>query len=157
MFPPLAPSDIVLTRSLHLGGRVAVHRIRILLGPMPQLLRDILRSGFLAEPDMEIVGDIREGSGLVGLCSQRRPDVLVLEADPALEPELEAAIRIDPAIKILAVAPNGRDARMHRLQWRVDVVQEASFRDLRDAILAAVRPAFGEPFSMSPVPLDPRA
>jgi DNA-binding NarL/FixJ family response regulator len=133
-----------------------VDRIRILLGPMPQLLREILKSGFLAEPEMEVVGDTREGEGLVGLCAERRPDVIVLEADEAFESELASAIRINPALKILAVAPSGRDARMHQLQWRVDVVPDVSFIDLRDAILAAVRPDSGGALSVARTSLHRR-
>ena len=131
-------------------------RIRILLGPMPQLLREILRSGFLAEPDMEVVGDAWEGEGLAGLCAERKPEVIVLQADEAFESELESVVRIDPALKILAVTPSGRDARLHRLQWRVDVVPDISFTDLRDAIRAAARPESGGVFSVAQGPAPRR-
>lgn len=106
---------------------------------MPQLLRDIFRSGLLAEPDVEIVGETEDGAGLLTLCAECRPDVVVLQADDDLEARLESSVDIDRAVKIFAVASDGRDARMRRLQWKVDMVQEVSFTELRDAIVGAAR------------------
>jgi hypothetical protein len=97
---------------------------RVVLGPMPELLRDILRSGLLAEPNAEIVG---------------RADAVVLQADDALELQLETSVSAERAFRIVAVAPSGRSARMHRLSWRIDVLSEVSFQQLRDVILGGTK------------------
>ena len=115
-------------------------RIHVLLGPMPQLLRDILTSGFLADADVVIVGDTGDPAGLLALCTECRPDVVVLQSDDGLESQLQSTARIDRDLKIVAVATSGREARMHRLRWQVDVVPELSFEDLRDAVVRAVPP-----------------
>ena len=120
---------------------VYLDRINVLLGPMPQLLRGILSSGFLADPDVVIVGDTGDGERLLALCMERRPDVVVLQSDEDLESQLAATAHIDHDLKIVAVATSGREARMHQLRWQVDVVPELSFEDLRDAVVRAVPPA----------------
>jgi hypothetical protein len=108
---------------------------------MPQLLRDLLNSGPLASPDVIVLGASDDGAGLLALCEAQRPDVVVLQADDSLEAQLEWTTPIDRAIRIVAVTPSGRSARMHHLRWQVDVVPEVSFGELRDAILGATHPA----------------
>ncbi len=116
-----------------------MERIRIVLGRMPRLLRDILTAGFSAERDVELVDDIRDGEPLETVCARTHPHVIVLETAGTEEGGLEGLFRADPSVKILMLASDGREAQLHRLQWRVDVVPEVSYAGLRDAILAAVR------------------
>jgi hypothetical protein len=112
---------------------------RVVLGPMPELLRDILRSGLLAEPNAEIVGDTADDASVVNLCLERRADAVVLQADDALELQLETSVSTERAFRIVAVAPSGRSARMHRLSWHIDVLSEVSFQQLRDVILGGTK------------------
>jgi DNA-binding NarL/FixJ family response regulator len=113
-------------------------RIQVLLGPMPQLLREILTSGFVADPDVVIVGETGDDVSLLALCTERRPDVVVLQSDSELESRLQSTVSLEHDLKILAVATSGREARMHRLCWQVDVVSELSFGELRDAVVHSV-------------------
>jgi chemotaxis response regulator CheB len=106
---------------------------------MPRLLRDILTRGFSAESDMQLVGAIRDGEALVAFCARTSPHVIVLATAETGEGDLEGLFRADPSVKIVMLGSDGRDARLHQLQRRVDLVPEVSFAALRDAILAAVR------------------
>lgn len=110
--------------------------MRVLLGPMPAILRDILDETFGSQDDVTVVGTCSEDSALRNAVDAASPDVVVV----GVERHEQAGGYIDlfrehPDLRLLAIRNDARSAAMHELRVRhcnVPVLSSA-------AILAAVR------------------
>jgi hypothetical protein len=111
-------------------------RTRVLLGPMPAILRDILDQTFGSQDDVTLVGTCNEDSVLRNVVDALSPDVVVV----GVEQHHHAGGYVDlfrehPDLRLLAIRNDARSAAMHEFRVRhcdVSVLSSAT-------ILAAVR------------------
>lgn len=110
----------------------AVSRIRILIGGMPRMLRDILEDAIGAQPDMEIVAP-REAADLPAAIQRQQPHVVILAQDgPGLNIARVANGSAAGQICVLVISDTGHHARLVRL--RQTAVDDVSPKGLVEAI-----------------------
>ncbi len=89
-------------------------RIRVLVANRPRLIRELILGIFEEQPDIEIVGEVREGSyeNIVRAVDETHPEFLILGLDkPEKRPPLcDTLLRRHPEMKILAVAENNESS-----------------------------------------------
>src|SRR5690348_9611300 len=72
--------------------------IRVLLAEDHLVLRAALRALLDAEPDLEVVGEVGDMGAALGLASELRPDVIVLEIGLLARQGFEALRRLSRAL-----------------------------------------------------------
>jgi DNA-binding NarL/FixJ family response regulator len=109
--------------------------IRVLLGPMPDLLRDMIKDLLSSEKDMVVLGNSETpGMALITACSEQA-DMLIVQAGEDGECGLlDELVRSSP-FSIFAISASGTDATAINLIHQ-DVVFDASSRT---AFAAAIR------------------
>lgn len=109
-------------------------RIRVLLARMPKLMLDILQHVVEPEPDMVVVGVIRDGD-LSTAIRRMRADVLVVGEDPQDARVLYVQLlRRHPHIKVLAIAESGKRGSLYELRPRRIPLANISARSFAAAI-----------------------
>ncbi len=81
-------------------------RIRVLVVDDSSLVREILREGLAAQPDLEVVGEAADGAEAVALAAQLRPDLITMDLLMPIMGGTEATLRImkETPCPILVVA-----------------------------------------------------
>ncbi len=112
-----------------------VRPIRVLLGPLPQMLREILLETFAHQPDMLVVGEPSVGP-LHEAVRLHGPHAVVvgMEGHDWAERHVEL-FRERPRLRLLVIRSDGRSAAMHELRIVRCPVEELS----PEAVVAAVR------------------
>jgi len=111
-------------------------RIRILVGGMPRMLRDIVEDVVAAQPDMELLAG-GDASDLVTTIKAKQPDlVVVAEQWAGLNLPHQQLLVDNRRLRVLVVTAGGRDARLLELR-QVPVIDVSSQR-LVDAIREAL-------------------
>jgi hypothetical protein len=117
--------------------------IRVLLGGLPGILRDILEETFASQSDVMLVVEDRgdPGASLRNAVDVHAPDVVIVGVDRQdwVGDYLEL-FRDHPLLRILAIRNDGRGAVMHELSIRRYRVTDLT----PPAILAAVRASVAE-------------
>lgn len=82
--------------------------IRVLVANQPRLMRELVLATISEEPDIEIVGEIREDADLAHAVEQTKPDfvIVALEGSDQLPKSCRALLEDYPHMKILAIAPD---------------------------------------------------
>jgi DNA-binding NarL/FixJ family response regulator len=110
-------------------------RIRVFLGRMPPLLHDIVKDILTDQPDLQLIGDLSAGDGVVDALNSDEIDVMIAGAfqpdDPAPASEVFLS---SPRTKVLVIATSGRNAVMHQLQPHQRQLGEVSPQSLLEAI-----------------------
>jgi DNA-binding NarL/FixJ family response regulator len=123
--------------------------IRVLLADDHALVRDGLRAGLLAEPDLCLVGEAADGHEAQRLCLEHRPDVLLLDLNmPGPSPfETVTLLREQcPETRVLALTAYDDDAYVRGLVGigiAGYVLKDETIRTLVDAIRTVAR---GDPW-----------
>jgi hypothetical protein len=113
--------------------------IRIVLGAMPVMLREIIHEVFSGQPDMAIVSEPRPDADLVAAVAESGADLVILElVDDSLGPAGERLLRSQPGLKSLGVSRDGRTAAVYELVPGRTKVFEASPAGLRAAVRQAI-------------------
>ncbi len=96
-------------------------RLRVVLGAMARILRQILRDLVDRQPDMEVVGEVRTLAGLPKAIESCRAEAVILTLPPLDDADILCALRRDhPGLTFLAIAgdhdraavwPAGEDPR----------------------------------------------
>jgi D-glycero-alpha-D-manno-heptose-7-phosphate kinase len=60
------------------AGDCSVKRVRVLVANHPRLMRELVMATIADQPDIEVVGEVRNESDLADIVDQVRPDVLIL-------------------------------------------------------------------------------
>lgn len=83
-------------------------RIRILVANQPRLMRELVLATIADQPDIEIVGEIIEGSEIQRAVEQTKPEFLIvtLEKGDRLPTICELLLGMYPHMKIIAIAPD---------------------------------------------------
>jgi len=115
-------------------------RIRVLVANRPRLIRELILATFADQPDIEIVGEIREGEYeiIAAAVDETQPEFLILGLDkPEARPPLcDALLRRHPEMKILAVAENNESSVFY---WAKLDIRSSPLETSESAILDALR------------------
>jgi hypothetical protein len=115
-----------------------VAQLRVMLGPMPAMLRDIIRETVASQDDLVLVGsgDTRDAPHLHRAVDVHAPDVLVAGVEGSdWVGEYVELFRDHPDLRVLVVRNDARAAALHELVIRRFEVADPSPR----SILAAIR------------------
>lgn len=115
-------------------------RIRVLVANRPRLIRELILATFADQPDIEIVGEIREGEFeiIARTVDETQPEFLILGLDkPEARPPLcDTLLRRHPDMKILAVADNNESSVFY---WAKLDIRSSPLETSESAILDALR------------------
>lgn len=81
--------------------------IRVLVANRPRLLRETILTTFADQPDIEIVGEVRDDSEILECVKKTLPNFVVIALDqPGSRPRVcDDLLREHPEVRIIAVAP----------------------------------------------------
>ncbi len=111
--------------------------IRVLVANRPRLMRELVISTISDQPDIEIVGEVEEESGIGSAVDQTRPDFLIvaLNRRDRLPEYCQVILQSHPQIKIIAIAPERNSTVFYWASLRVQSNQiEASEAGVLNAL-----------------------
>jgi DNA-binding NarL/FixJ family response regulator len=115
-------------------------RIRVLVANRPRLIRELILAVFEEQPDIEIVGEVREVDyeNIARTVDETHPEFLILGLDkPEKRPPLcDVLLRRHPEMKILAVAENNESSVFY---WAKLDIRSTPLETSEAAILDALR------------------
>ena len=81
--------------------------IRVLVANRPRLMRELILTTFADQPDIEIVGEVREESEISEFIKRTLPNFVVIALDhPGRRPAIcDELLREHPEVRVIAVAP----------------------------------------------------
>ncbi|MBS1849834.1 MAG: response regulator transcription factor [Acidobacteria bacterium] len=115
-----------------------MERTRVLVANRPRLMRELVLATIAEQPDIEIIGEIRNDAELPHIVVESQPDILIIALDiseerPAICDQL---LSLRPQMKIVALAP---ERNRGILFWAVVGIQEAHIESSEQGILRALR------------------
>lgn len=112
--------------------------IRVLVANYPRLMRDLILSTICEQPDIEIVGEIREESDIERGVEQTRPDFLIvdLEDGDRLRERCRQILDKYPKLKIVAV-PSKRNTTV--CYWAALEVRAKKIEASENGLLTLLR------------------
>jgi hypothetical protein len=118
-----------------------VENIRILLGAMPPVIRDIVAEQVGRQHDMRIVGDVTAEGSLRSLVRRFEASVVILAVATSDVPaEVQDLVGERCGTKVLAVEADGRHAWLYELRPHQVRIGEVSPQTLIETIRAASSP-----------------
>ena len=124
--------------------------IRVVVGVMTELLREIVRTAVASQSDFELVADLEHGKELLDVLPELQPDVVVLaDGDFTTSKSLAVLLAAAPQTRVVTVSADGRRATLSEL--RSVPVTHVSPKGL----LSAIRAAPGIPVKTSAVMRQP--
>ena len=81
--------------------------IRVLVANHPRLMRELILTTFADQPDIEVVGEVREESEISENIKRTLPNYVVIALDdPGSRPAIcDKLLREHPEVRVIAVAP----------------------------------------------------
>ena len=81
--------------------------IRVIVANRPRLMRDLVLETIIEQPDIEVVGEIKDEVEIVDAVEKMRPDFLIITLDESNRrpPLCDLLLRRYPEMRILALAP----------------------------------------------------
>ena len=115
-----------------------MEKIRVLVANRPRLMRELVLATILDQPDIEVVGEVRDDAEIAGAVEESRPDFVImalgkLDERPALSAELMGRY---PQLRIVALAPE-RNSSM--FIWAVMNIRSAYIECSEEGILSVLR------------------
>jgi DNA-binding NarL/FixJ family response regulator len=95
--------------------------IRVLVANRPRLMRELVMATIADQPDIEIVGEVQEESGVREAVDQTQPDFLIvaLDSQDRLPEFCQSVLESHPQIKIIAIAPDRNSSVFYWASLRV--------------------------------------
>ncbi len=118
--------------------------VRVLVANRPRLMRELVIATISDQPDIEIVGEIQDESGIGSAVDQMQPDFLIvaLERHDRLPDFCQSILQGHPQIKIIAIAPDRNSTVFYWASLRVQSNQiEASEAGVLNALRGITQPA----------------
>jgi DNA-binding NarL/FixJ family response regulator len=117
--------------------KAASDRIRILVGEMPRMMREIMEDAVRSQSDMKLI-DGGEGFDLPTAIKGKHVDVLIVSEHRVGDPVSHQQLLLEKhRLKVLVMSRDAREA--HLLEVRQMPVAEVSPQGLVEAIRLAVR------------------
>jgi DNA-binding NarL/FixJ family response regulator len=113
-------------------------RIRVLVANQHRLMRELISVTIADQPDIELVGEVRNQEDVTEAVAQTRPDVLVLAIDDGDRCRALCGFLLGryPEMKILALAPEQNRALFY---WAVVDIRSKPLESSEAGILDAMR------------------
>lgn len=108
--------------------------IRVLIGPMPQMLRAIIEELLSHEPDLAIVGSSTDPSLALRDAREVRADILITQSAELGQETCLEAVAAGPPFSILAIDRSGQEAAVTKVVRRPIGLSESN-----SGIAAAIR------------------
>jgi chemotaxis response regulator CheB len=88
-------------------GESMTQPIRVVVANRPRLMRELILEAIIEQPDIEVVGEIKNEDEIADAVESTHPDVLIIALDDSNQrPALcDTLIRRYPEMRILALAP----------------------------------------------------
>lgn len=118
--------------------------IRVLVANRPRLMRELLMSTISDQPDIEIVGEVRDESEIATVVNETQPDFLIvaLERQDRLPDFCQSILQSHPQVKIIAIAPDRNSTVFYWASLRVQSNPiEASEAGVLNALRSKNQPA----------------
>jgi len=112
--------------------------IRVLVANYPRLMRDLILSTICEQPEIEIVGEIREESEIERGVEQTRPDFLIVDLKDDLQLPVRCRQILDkyPKLKIVAIPLEQNTAVCY---WAVLEVRSKKIEASENGLLTLLR------------------
>jgi len=113
-------------------------KIRVLVANRPRLMREVVLALIFDQPDIEVLGEVRDDSELAEMVAECRPDFVIIALDSTEKrPEIcDAVFQSNPRTSILALAP---ERNTGLLFWVVTTVRSKCVESSEEGILGALR------------------
>jgi len=123
-------------------------RLRVLVANRPRLMRELVLATIADQPDIEVVGEVAEESGLAEIIEELQPDALILALS---NPETDSALcgfllGRYPQMRILSLAPERNEGIYF---WAVVDIHFKKLESTEANVLDALRTR--SPLAASPV------
>ena len=84
-----------------------IRNVRVLVANRPRLIRELVLATIADQPDIEVVGEVKDEADLLPTVEEQRPDFLILALDSpqSRPPVCDMLLSKFPHMKILALAP----------------------------------------------------
>ena len=117
-----------------------MEQIRVLIGDMPRMMRELVGAAVSDAPDITLVGSSQNGEPLAASLNRARADVLIVEArDEGISSNFDALLYDHPRLTLLTIGEHGRSTALHELRPHTLALGEVSPTELVDAIRASAR------------------
>jgi len=115
-----------------------VHKIRVLVANRPRLMRELVLATILDQPDITVMGEIRDDTEIAQIVAESNPDVVIIAlGSPENRPVLcDALLSRHPQLKILALAPESNNSVLY---WSSMQIHSAQVESSEEGILGALR------------------
>jgi DNA-binding NarL/FixJ family response regulator len=112
--------------------------IRVLVANRPRLMRELVTATIADQPDIEVVAEVEDESGVEAAVDQIQPDFLIVALDKRDQfPEYcQSILQKHPQIKIIAIAP---DRNTSVFYWASLHVQSNPIEASEAGVLNALR------------------
>jgi DNA-binding NarL/FixJ family response regulator len=116
----------------------AVEKIRVLVANRPRLMRELVLATISDQPDIEVMGEIKDDSEIAHVVAESHPDFVIIALDtPDERPAIcDALLAQHPQTKILALAPERNSSIFF---WSVIDIRSAQIESSEEGILNAIR------------------
>jgi AmiR/NasT family two-component response regulator len=115
-----------------------VKRVRVLVANRPRLMRELVLAVIADQPDIEVIGEVRDESTLAEAIEESQPDVLILSLEAADKRIAQCGFLLGqhPHMKILALAPEQNRGLFY---WAIVDVRSKPLESSEAGILNALR------------------
>jgi len=118
--------------------------VRVLVANRPRLMRELVIATISDQPDIEVVGEVEEESGIESAIQKAQPDFLIVALDPEdqLPNFCHAVLQNHPRIKIIGIASDRNSTIFYWASLRVQSNQiEASEAGVLGALRGIAQPS----------------
>lgn len=116
-----------------------MQRIRVLIGDMPRMMRELVGTAVSDAPDITLV-DPTEREPLADSLDRTRADVLILSVASEREPaSIDALLYDHPRLTLLTIGEHGRATDLHELRPHTTALGQVSPNELVAAIRESAR------------------
>jgi chemotaxis response regulator CheB len=112
--------------------------IRVLVANHPRLMRELISATIADQPDIEIVGEIEDESGIEDAVNNTRPDFLIvaLEKSNRLPAICDFVLQNHPRMKVIAISPESNSSIFY---WASLQIKSNRIEASEDGVLGALR------------------
>ncbi|HEV2730379.1 MAG TPA: hypothetical protein VGV15_10145 [Terriglobales bacterium] len=113
-------------------------RVRVLVANRPRLMRELVMAVISDQPDIDVIGEVLDESGLAEAVEEAQPDVLILALDDADKRIAQCGFLLGrhPHMKILALSPEQNRGLFY---WAIVDVRTKPLESSEAGILSALR------------------
>jgi DNA-binding NarL/FixJ family response regulator len=110
--------------------------LTIALIDMPRMLREIVDEA-LSRHDVRLIDETRNGDGLVGAIDRTGAGLVIVSSERVGPTEVCRLLSERPAVKVFAIARNGRDGCLYEQRPNLVLVDDLSPTNLAETVLGS--------------------